>query len=85
MITMGDYWKEEMVQQATALFLEFKDVFAWSYKDLKGIPPDLGEHKIELMEGAKPMRQRPYHMNPKYKEQVKTRLDKLLEATYILK
>jgi hypothetical protein len=27
---------------------EFKDVFAWSYKDLKGIPLELAQHKIEL-------------------------------------
>jgi hypothetical protein len=26
---------------------EFKDVFAWTYKDLKGIPPKLAQHKIE--------------------------------------
>jgi hypothetical protein len=27
---------------------EFKDVFAWTYKDLKGIPLELAQHKIEL-------------------------------------
>jgi len=30
------------------LLKEFKDVFAWIYKDLKGIPPKLAQHKIEL-------------------------------------
>ncbi len=30
------------------LLKEFKDVFAWTYKDLKGIPPKLAQHKIEL-------------------------------------
>ncbi len=30
------------------LFKEFKNVFAWIYKDLKGIPPKLAQHKIEL-------------------------------------
>jgi hypothetical protein len=30
------------------LFKEFNDVFAWIYKDLKGIPPKLTQHKIEL-------------------------------------
>ncbi len=28
--------------------LEFKGVFAWTYKDLKGIPPKVAQHKIEL-------------------------------------
>jgi hypothetical protein len=27
---------------------EFKNVFAWTYKDLKGIPPELAQHRIEL-------------------------------------
>jgi hypothetical protein len=27
---------------------EFKNVFAWTYKDLKGIPIELTQHKIEL-------------------------------------
>jgi hypothetical protein len=27
---------------------EFKDVFAWTYKDLKGIPLELTQHIIEL-------------------------------------
>lgn len=71
------------MQQATSLFLEYKDVFAWSYKDLKGITLELGEHKINLIEGAKPIRQRPYYMNPKYKEKVKSEFDKLLEGDYI--
>jgi hypothetical protein len=28
--------------------MEYKDVFAWSYKELKGIPIEVCEHKIEL-------------------------------------
>jgi hypothetical protein len=27
---------------------EFKDVFAWIYKKIKGIPPKLTQHIIEL-------------------------------------
>jgi hypothetical protein len=34
--------------EAKQVLWEFKDVFAWSYKDLKGILPSLAEHKIEL-------------------------------------
>ncbi len=30
------------------LLKEFKDVFAWTYKDLKGIPLELAQHIIEL-------------------------------------
>jgi hypothetical protein len=30
------------------LLQEFTNVFAWNYKELKGIPPHIIEHKIEL-------------------------------------
>jgi hypothetical protein len=34
--------------KAKSLSQEYKDVFAWSYKDLKGIPPHIAQHWIEL-------------------------------------
>jgi hypothetical protein len=38
-------WKVMEVEQ---LLKEFKDVFAWTYKNLKRIPPKLAQNKIEL-------------------------------------
>jgi hypothetical protein len=35
------------VLEVEQLLKEFKDV-AWTYKDLKGIPPELAQHIIEL-------------------------------------
>ena len=55
-------------------------VFAWTYKDLRGVPPEVCEHKIVLEEGTTPVRQRQYRMNPKYSLMVKEEIDKLLEA-----
>ncbi len=34
--------------QLIELLKEFKDIFAWTYKDLKGIPPEITQHRIEL-------------------------------------
>jgi len=36
------------VLELEQLLKEFKDVFAWTYKDLKGIPPKLAQHRIGL-------------------------------------
>jgi hypothetical protein len=36
------------VLELDQLLKEFKDVFAWTYKDLKRISPELAQHKIEL-------------------------------------
>ncbi len=34
--------------QLIKLLKEFKDIFVWTYKDLKGIPPNVTQHRIEL-------------------------------------
>jgi hypothetical protein len=34
--------------QLVELLKEFKDIFAWTYKNLKGIPPKISQHRIEL-------------------------------------
>ena len=39
--------------------------------------------KITLKPDAKPVKQRPYHLNPKYKEKVHIELDKMLTARII--
>ncbi len=48
------------------LLKEFKDVFAWTYKDLKGIPPNLIQHIIELDTSIPPTHQAKYRLNPNY-------------------
>ena len=58
-------------------------MFAWSHEDLTGIPPEYGEHRIDLKDDAVPIRQRQYRLNPKYSLLVKEEIDKLLEAGFI--
>jgi hypothetical protein len=41
---------------------------------MKGIYSDLGEMNIPLKPGEKSVRQRPYRLNPKYKEKVKAKI-----------
>jgi hypothetical protein len=64
-------------------FKRHKGVFAWNYTDLKGVPSEICEHKIDLEPDAKPVRQRQYRMNPKYSLMVKEEIDKLLECGFI--
>jgi hypothetical protein len=48
------------------LLPDYKDVFAWSCKELKGIPKEICEQKSQLMANAQPIKQRQYRMNPNY-------------------
>ncbi len=52
-------------------FKEFKDVFAWTYKDLKGIPRELAQHKIKLDITIPLAHQAMYRLNPNYAIRVK--------------
>ena len=48
-ILVGDNWDPVLKAVAFKIFLEYKDVFAWTYKDLKGVPPKLCVHRISLI------------------------------------
>ncbi len=70
--------------QMKNLLTDYKDVFAWNYKELKGIPREICEHKIQLMANAQPIKERQYKMNPNYAINVRDKLfDKLLDAGFI--
>jgi hypothetical protein len=60
------------------LLKEFKDVFAWTYKDLKGIPLELAQHRIKLDMSLPLAHQARYRLNPNYALVVKQDIDKLL-------
>ena len=74
-----DYWDEETMAKITDLLHEFQDMFPTKFSEMKGILGDLGEMKIPL----KPLRHRPYHLNPRYKKWVKDELDRMLDAGII--
>ena len=50
---------------------------------MKGILGDLGEMKILLKPDAKMVQQRPYRLNPRYKDHVKAEIDQMLDAGII--
>ena len=62
---------------------EYKDVFAWSYKDLKGVDASICQHTIPMREDAKPSKQRPYMYNDTFGNKIKEEINKLLEAEFI--
>ncbi len=65
------------------LLKEFKDVFAWTYKDFKGIPPKLAQHKIELDTSIPLAHQAKQRLNPTYATIIKQGIDKLLTTKFI--
>jgi hypothetical protein len=55
-IHIGASCSSDEIQTYTTLFQEFCDVFAWSYKEMPGIDPQIVIHKIKTYPEAKPVR-----------------------------
>ena len=80
---IGDYWDDVTLEKVAKLLREYQDLFTIKFLDLKGILSDLGIMRITLKLDTKLVRQRPYCLNPKYKEKVREEMDKMLEACII--
>jgi hypothetical protein len=65
------------------LLKDFKNVFAWTYKDLKGILLKLAQHKIELDISIPLTHQARSRLNPNYVTTIKQDIDKLLAVRFI--
>jgi hypothetical protein len=78
-----DYWDVATINKITELLHEYQDLFPTKFTDMKRIKGPMGEMRIPLKLDAKPVTQRPYRLNLKYKEKVKIELDRMLEAGII--
>ena len=75
---MDVHLAEEDIRAYRSLVEEFIDVFAWSYEELKSILLEVVEHRIPLVPGDKPIRQKKMRMNPQLHLLVKADLERLL-------
>jgi hypothetical protein len=80
---VGDYWDVATIDKITKLLHEYQDLFPTKFTYMKGIKGPMGEMRIHLNPDARPLKQRLYRLNPKYKEKVKIELDGMLEAGII--
>ena len=83
MVWIATYLTSNEEDLLIQLLKEHKDVFAWSYKDLKGVDPDICQHTIPMREDAKPSKQRPYTYNENFANKIKEEINKLLAAEFI--
>jgi hypothetical protein len=62
---------------------EYQDLFPTKFTDMKGIKGPMGEMNIPLRLDSRPIKQRPYRLNAKYKNKVKIELDRMMEEGII--
>jgi hypothetical protein len=82
-INLGANCTPEEVVSYTALFKEFRDVFAWSYEEMPGINPLIVVHEIKTYPGEKPVRQKLHPVHPKKIAVIKAEVEKLIKSGFI--
>ncbi len=65
-IKVNSQLTKERIEELQMLLKQFKDVFAWTYKYLKGIPLKFAQHGIELDTSIPLAHQARYKLNPNY-------------------
>jgi len=80
-IQLGPDLRPEERRQYEDLLRKYIHLFVFNYKDLKEVT--MGQHKIELLPNAKPIKTKQGRWNPRYTTMVKEELDKLLKARFI--
>lgn len=79
-VKIGNYYDQDVVDKVAELLWEYHDLLPTKFSYLKGIVGDLGMMNITLKVDVKPIKQQPYYLNPKYKENVWKDLEKMLEV-----
>jgi hypothetical protein len=68
MAWIGDYsLDKKKPTKIVDLLHKYQYVFTRDYKDLKGLVQEMGQMKIDLIPGSKPINKWPYKLSHKYK------------------
>lgn len=64
-------------EDITRCLLDYQEWFAWSYEDMPGLDSDLVEHRLPLIPGAKPVKQKLRRLHPDLDLKVREEIQKL--------
>jgi len=65
------------------LLLEYKDVFAWSYKEIPRLDSKVLVHHLSIKKGVSPKKQPQWRFRPELVSEIQKEVKKLIEAGFI--
>ena len=65
------------------LLSEYKDVFAWSYKEMPGLDPKVATHNLAVKHGVRLIKQAQRRFRSKLIPKIEIEVDNLIEAYFI--
>lgn len=63
--------------------MQYHDCFAWSYKEMPGLDPNVATHKLAIDPQYRPIKQQPCRFRPQLKNDIVAEVDKLINARFI--
>ncbi|KAM2685926.1 hypothetical protein EV2_008881 [Malus domestica] len=71
------------VEEYYQLLSEYKDVFAWTYKEMPGLDPIIAVHHLAVKPEPRPIKQTQRRYRSELIPQIEVEIDKLIEAGFI--
>jgi len=65
------------------LLSEYRDVFAWSYKEMLGLDPKVAVHNFAIKKGVSPKKQPQRHCRPQLVLEIEQEVNKLIDVAFI--
>ena len=65
------------------LLSEYKDVFAWNYKEMPGLNPKVAVHRLSIKKGVSPKKQPQRRFRLELVPDIENEVNKLIEAGFI--
>ena len=63
--------------------MEYKDVFAWTYKEMPGLDPTIAVHRLAIKQGVHPIKQAQRRFRLDLLPQIEAKVHKLEQAGFI--
>jgi hypothetical protein len=84
MVNISKYLPLETKIKYVELLMKYKDVFTWSYDELRTYDTTVIEQKIPLKQGVKPFKQKLRQINPILLPVIEKEVKKILDAKIII-
>ncbi|XP_073138783.1 uncharacterized protein [Henckelia pumila] len=72
-----------LVEQLKICLTQNADVFAWCPKEQTGVPAHLAEHRLNILSGSRPVRQKKRHFGAEKDKVIAEQVRELLEAGHV--
>src|SRR3954467_14030432 len=82
-IYISDTLSLEEKADLIALIREYIDVFVWHYEDMPGLDPKVAVHRLNIKEGAKPVKQPQRRFRPDIMDAIEQEVRKLIDSGFI--